>query len=187
MTPFTTGITADADDFATALAVKWTADGREFLGATFADPATHVPLAESLGVTGAALADRDQMLIWLALDVGRAHAVTTIRNVARRALQAEGFWDRRGAIAFGPLWNDESLALLADSYPAGVNLTTEAVRYYASGLVASSRRWAMAEDLLRQFRELLSGETETSMIVSPRKRHGRRPAFILATGKRGVA
>jgi hypothetical protein len=124
----------------------------EAVAAVLAKPADMMPVAEAEGVTAGSFDQYDLRLIWCAADVARHLPVVDVLHLARRALQADRYWDPKGPISYGCKWSDETLVRLATSYPACV----AAVRYNARHLLALNRRREQAVRLLADLRDALT-------------------------------
>src|SRR5688572_15155722 len=143
---------ADLDDTAVALADAIAKAEVELVASELADPSTLVAVAEAAGITPGVFAQEDLRLIHCAADVGRHLPLVEVLKLARRSLREAHYWDPKGPIGTGSLWSDETLVLLTQSYP----ISATAVRANARDLLALVRRWRMAEDLLEQFRRVLT-------------------------------
>jgi hypothetical protein len=169
----------DLDEMAVALAADIARAEVEVVGTVLADHPALLPVAEREGVTPSAFGQEDVRLIYAAADVSRDRRLAEVLWLARAALRRAHHWDPQGPIGTGCMWSDETLVRLAGMFPASVVAT----RYHARHLLALSRRWRMAEDLLRQFREVLAGESEAAPVLP-----ARLPVVtVIRKGKRGAA
>jgi hypothetical protein len=153
------------------------------VAAELADPSTLVIVAEAEGVTAATFSHEDLRIIHCAAAVARHLQLVNVLKLARQALRDARYWNPQGPFGTGSQWSDETLAQLARSYPACV----PAVRAYSRHLVALNRRWRIAEDLLAQFRAVLTGDADAPLPPGTDAGVTPRPRFVLMPGKRGVA
>jgi hypothetical protein len=173
----------DLYDLASALACDVARAEVELVAAELARPDRLVVIAEGAGVTAGSFSQQDLRLIHCAADVARHLPLADILRLARRALQAEHFWDPNALIGFGCMWSNESLALLAEQYP----ISSVAVWQNARHLLALRRRWDLAENFVRQLRAALTERDDFG--ARPKIRSlTRTPTIANAPrGKRGAA
>lgn len=171
-----------ADLFEVASALAAALAGAEVDVVTSVLPAAQslMPVAEAEGVTAAHFEQEDLRLLFCACDVARHLPLIDLLKLARRALREAGYWDPHGPVSRGSccLWSDESLALAADAYPP----STATVQMNARHLISLSRRWRMAETLVRRLRTTLTAD-------APRPRRLIEPIIITnaPARRRGVA
>ena len=182
---------ADLDEGSAALAYTIAQGEVEMVASELADPSRLIAVAEAEGITPEVFVQEDLRLIHCAAAEARDRPLVDVLRLARTALRAEHYWNPQGPFGTGSQWSDETLVQLTQLYPPSVI----AVRANARHLLALVRRWRMAEDLLAQFRHVLTNG-EALPPSYPRgpgapttagERVARPPAFILAPGKRGVA
>jgi hypothetical protein len=156
----------DLYDAAVALADAIGKAEVEVVAAELADPSTLVAVAEAEGVTAATFSHEDLRLTHSAADVARNLPLINVLKLARQALRDARYWNPQGPFGTGSQWSDETLAQLAQSYPVSVT----AVRANARHLLSLARRWRMAEDLLAQFRAVLTGAAEPTVAFARQQR-----------------
>src|SRR5688572_30469264 len=124
--------TGGQPDFSTAIArlrARCVQSQLDVLGSILADPTAGLADSENEGVTAENFTERDTLLIYLACVNTRHEPTINTLRLARAALKAEGFWTTTGGIMFGPVWCNESLAMLAETFfPSLAYMRSNALR-----------------------------------------------------------
>ncbi len=140
----------------------------DLVGSIITDPGRGVPVAETVGVVPALFGEMDLRLIYCACDVLRDAPLIEVLKLARRALQAEGFWNPDGRADYTNCpcsWSNESLCGLAGSWP----LSIAAIRWNAFRLVDLDQRQRRITSLQQQIVEALTGTKPAKLMIPPRR------------------
>jgi hypothetical protein len=157
------------DEIAAAVAAERARVETELVAAILSDPARGVALAEQNGIAAEVFEQEDLQTIFLAAVVkrlrgqlgnGRRNDQLAVMRLASLALCGGRMWDPAGPIALGPLWNNESLVLLATREPSPASVPMRARR-----LIDVHRRCRDARDHLSYARQRLLGALNESIAI----------------------